>query len=312
MGVFDLLKRVRFGGRRQHADEPPAARAEPTDEQARKFYRFTDLDSPGFSDRGRGWAAVATGAFCDCMIRIVAREQEADLVVEVDALDVTTLPVISRQNDFEYLNRLVSESRVLHESAAAPAEALVRFRDDVGSVDWFEIGDDQQLGMDGYQLRAAIGDGQGRTHRFSAWSPHGEGSPHFRFLRAIHLVASESVRGWRTLAALDALQPYAGIGQVFRDFGGTPRHVRLAGHVDSESVAALREKLRGLPKDGSVVLDLREFRGLRVAVDAALEWAQEHPEVRVVVPRRWTNEPRLRIPAERTFPDVGTAFGDGR
>jgi hypothetical protein len=160
------------------------------------------------------------------------------VTVEVDALDVTTLPLVPRQNDFEYLKRLASESRVLHEVAIAPAKVRTRFLSELGAVDWYGIADAKRMGCDGYQFRGALSDGSGRTNRFSAWSPHGEASPHFRFLHMLHALASGSVGGWCTLAALDALQPYAGLGEVFRDFGGTPRHVRMSGSIDSKALGA--------------------------------------------------------------------------
>lgn len=297
---------------RDEAD-PSGARAEPTDEQAMAFFRFTKLDSIVRARGERLYAAVATGAFCDCMLRIVARQGDEFLSVEVDALDVTSLPLLPRQNDLEFLKRLASEARVLHEVATAPPRARTRFLSEIASVDWFGVTDDRRIGLDGYQFSGALSEGKGRKHRFSGWSPRGEASPHFRFLRVLHELASTSVQGWCTLAALDALQPYAGLGEVFRNFGGRPCHLRLSGFVEGEPAgAAVLEKLRASPARAPVVLDLGEARGPKELLEVALSWARSTPNVRVVLPRRWTDDGSLGIPAERVFRDVSTALGHGR
>jgi hypothetical protein len=321
MHVLRLLKGL-FGGRPQRIKASSSGSAKPTAEQLREFNRLLDIDSLLQPGEGPLYVVLATGAFLDCHLRIVARQRETETSVEVAAFDVTTLPAVPRKTELEYLDRLVRESRVLHEAATASPDALARFHVEMGAVDWFEIGDDSEAGFDGYRFRGAVSDGKGRAHRFSAWSPNvrpGEGElPHFCFLRAMHQLASESIRDWRSLAALDALQSYAGLGEVFRDFGGSPRHVRIAGYVDPAQSALLVERLRALPEDEPVVLDLRELTGRRVAVAAVLTWGRECPNAHVVIPRRWSppfrerHELGVEIPAERRFQDVATALGDGR
>ncbi len=282
----------------------------------RAFYRLQELDSLLEPGQGPLHAVVAMGSFRDVMVRIVARHGEARTHVEVDALDVTTRPLKPRENDAEYLERIVREARLVRECAVAPPEALARFRHELGPGDGFELTDAEQAGMDGYTLCCAVADGRGKTHRFSAWSPREE-TPHFRFLRALHGLALESLQDWRVLSALDALHSYTGLGERFRDFGGTPRRVRLWGRADSEAWGLAQvERLRMLPDTEPIVLDLRWFHWPPVVLKAALRWAAERPNVRVVVPlprSRFENALKHEgLPAERTFQLLDEALGEDR
>jgi hypothetical protein len=87
MRVFDRLREL-FGAKPR--------RAAPKNDAARGFYRFTDVDALMREGGDPLHAAVVTGAFHDCMLRIVARHAHLETIVEVDALDVTSLPVIPR------------------------------------------------------------------------------------------------------------------------------------------------------------------------------------------------------------------------
>ncbi|MFP2908473.1 hypothetical protein ACLESD_26145 [Pyxidicoccus sp. 3LFB2] len=310
---MSLLNRLRDIFRRPAPrPEAPAPAPDPDVERRRAFFRFLELDPLLAPEQGPLHAAVVLGAFSDVLMRIVARHGEAETLVEVEALDVTTRPVEPRHGDFEYLDRLAREARIVHERAVVSPEALARFRQELGPDGGFELADAHSSGFDGYMFRAAVSDGQGRTHRFSASRPAAE-SPHFRFLRALHALASESLQGWRALSALDSLHRYAGLGERFRDFGGSPRLVRLWGDADSAADGLAHvERLRRLPDTEPIILDLRWFRSPRVVLEAALRWGAERPNVRVVVPLPDSHTgdaaKRAQLPAERTFQRLDDAL----
>ncbi|HRC55197.1 MAG TPA: hypothetical protein PKU97_04695, partial [Kofleriaceae bacterium] len=90
----------------------------------------------------------------------------------------------------------------------------------MSSSDWTTVANVEQHGVDGFLIEAVVSNGGRRCHRFSAWGPREASCPQFRFLAALHRLASETLTAWRRLAAFDALRPYAGLGETVRDFGG--------------------------------------------------------------------------------------------
>ena len=316
---MDRLNRLLGIFRRQEPvpEAPKPLPDAPDKERVVAFQRFMHLDPLLAPGQGPLHAVVVLGAFCNVLFRIVARHGEAETTVEVEGLDVTTRPLEPRQNDAEYLHRLAREARLVHERAVVSPEALARFRRELGPGGGFELTNEQEAGFDGYTIRAAVSDGRGRTHRFEAWSPR-EQTPCFRFLQALHGLASESLQGWRALNTLDALHDSAKLGERFRDFGGTPRLVKLWGFADSEAQGlGWVERLRRLPDAEPIVLDLRWFHGPAVVVKEAMRWAAERPDVRVVVPQRGT--PQMvgamkdsGLPAERTFRLLDQVLGEDR
>jgi hypothetical protein len=72
VGESEIMKRLRLCDRQHDDDEASVAPGGTTDDQTLNFYRFTDLDSVLRTGGGPLHVAVATGAFCDCMVRIVA------------------------------------------------------------------------------------------------------------------------------------------------------------------------------------------------------------------------------------------------
>lgn len=162
--------------------------------------------------------------------------------------------------------------------------------------------------MDGFLIEAVVSNGDRRCHRFSAWGPREASCPQFRFLAALHRLASETLTAWR-LAAFDALRPYAGLGETVRDFGGVPRLVRVSEHLRSRGdVDALVERLTRLVNDAPAMLELFDLSGDLAAVQAVLTWAASCPRIRVVLPRRHRQALDVSPLAGRSFADADVAL----
>ena len=251
-----------------------------------------------------GFAAVVFEAFHLGFLRIVATlEGRDELTIDFDALDITTLPLQPRQHDSEWLQRIERESSVVHELVTASDESKRAFLSDVKATDWFTVGSNPSTGMDGFSFFGCAARGS-LTHRFDAWNPDRESVPHFRFLRALHRLAAANVRAWQSLAALDAFQPSSDVGAVFRDFGGSPRHVRIAGFVASLRVPELRARLDGIAATEPVVLDLFNAGGHYLMIAEALDWARGR-DVVIVRPRRGFPREFGRFPKQRCVDRLG-------
>lgn len=299
--MFGFLKRLRFGQRAASPNGP----AEPTAEQLTQFWSFLKLDEQALGGALRSYGAAVSGRFAECSLRIVAKEWEEGLLVEVATYDVTTLPAEPASGEYALLRQLMTEGRIQRESAWASKAAADRFRSTLGQHDWFTVANGTEQGLDGYTFTGAVRRGDGVTHTFTAWSPHGEPSLHFRFLRALHRLASESVENWRTLAALDGLLPSVGLGQVHRDFGGSPRHVRLVSAHLPDDLPALElalQSLEALPRE-PFVLELQA-----TAPPVVRQWLEPRLEVAVVVRPRFREQLATFLPRHRLFVSVSEAM----
>lgn len=169
---------------------------------------------------------------------------------------------------------------------AARAEQLRRSIDDMLAAGLADAS--RGCGIDGMSLLGIVARDAAPPLRFEAWSPR-PGDPRHTYFAALHAVAREHLPDPRVQQRLGQLHGYLGLGLPVLDLGGTPRHLRIFGHLSIDEEAALREFLAAPPPTSAVLVDLLDFEGMGTMLYPLLRRFDRRPG-----PVAWVASPGVR------------------
>lgn len=231
------------------------------------------LDRPCDATKGRTWQATYQPSF---HLPLVVTLEELDGRVNLEV----KLPA-ETDGGVE-----VRTSRVELEADEGARLVAALEREEPG-----HLGATTKRGLDGMRVRGKVCGG-GRTHEFEAWSPRAEDAPrHARYFRALLEAARGAMPEERVRFAAESTLGYLlERGELLYADTATPvRTVRLIS-VSADEADAFRALLARLPKEGPLVVDLRNFDGAGTMFRADFVALEARPRTVIVASERMMKE----------------------